>query len=133
MRSYHPDVKFNIVNSVHSIVTANLLGRLIVSTQQGLAGQTRSDSRKVPCQWSTQRFITSHTADSSPALERTSSTSSIYTALERAISSFSLCLMLVNYNGLRVTEASSHSPSTASFPEASLRCRIGYSTMSRYY
>ena len=84
--------------------------------------------------------LTAHIADSSPALERPSSTSSIYTALKQAISSFSLHLMLVT-NGSR---ASSHLPSTASFPEAlilglyghknftivinsPLRCRIGYS------
>ena len=46
MRSYHPDVKFNIVNTVHKdrVVTANLLGRVIVSVQQGIAGQTRLNS-----------------------------------------------------------------------------------------
>ena len=51
-------------------------------------------------------------ADSNPALKRQLSTSSSYTALKRAISSFSLGLTLVT-NASRVTEASS---STAFFP-----------------
>ena len=62
---------------------------------------------------------TTHIADSSPALECPSNASSRYTALERAISSFSLRLTLVT-NDSRVTEASSHSSSTAPFPEASI-------------
>ena len=39
MRSYHPDVKFNIINSLHRyrVVTANILGPFIVLTQQEIA------------------------------------------------------------------------------------------------
>ena len=57
--------------------------------------------RKVPQQWCTQRFNTAHIADSNLALEYPSSASSIYTALEQAISSFSLCLALVTYGWQR--------------------------------
>ena len=93
MRSYHPDVKFNIVNSVHKnrVVSANLLGRFIVSMQQGWnrciparsAGpwQTRSEGTVTVL----HTTPTTHIADSSPALERPSNASSRYTALERAI------------------------------------------------
>ena len=84
--------------------------------KKSLYSSTKPRRLKVPSQhwWSTQCFNTAHIADSNPALKRQLSILSSYTALMRAISSFSLRLTLVT-NASRVTEASS---STASFPEA---------------
>ena len=56
-------------------------------------------------------------ADSGPALECPSGALSSNTALERALPSFSLHFTMVT-NDSRVTEASWHPSSTASFPEA---------------
>ena len=57
-------------------------------------------------------------ADSSPALDGPSSALSSSTALEQALPSFNVRLMMVT-NDSKVTEASWHSSSTAFFPEAS--------------
>ena len=87
------------------VVIANLLGRFIVSMQQGWnrciparsAGpwQTRSEGTVTVL----HTMPTTHIADSSPVLEHPLNALSRYTAL-------------------RVTEASSHSSLTAPFPEA---------------
>ena len=119
MTSYHRDVKFNTVNIAivyikNRVVTANLLGLLIV--QEIAVFRLESLDKHTWTVTVVHTTLTAHIADSSPALERPLSSSSIYTALEGAISSFSLCLTLVT-NGLR---ASWHLPSTAYFPEAEL-------------
>ena len=96
-------MKFSIVNRVHQKVITNLLGQLIV------VFQLKSLDKHV---WTAEgtatvvhTTLTIYIIDSRPWLECSSSASSIYTALEQVISSFSLCLMLVT-NGSKVTVAS---------------------------